>query len=109
MAEISIHTSLTGSDDIPPNTKYHRSLFQSTLPSREVTYSGRGQDLVRLFQSTLPSREVTTDKIPFIIGDLFQSTLPSREVTNNIFLIRIRFTISIHTSLTGSDRDAERV
>ena len=103
MAEISIHTSLTGSDDIPPNTKYHRSLFQSTLPSREVTYSGRGQDLVRLFQSTLPSREVTTDKIPFIIGDLFQSTLPSREVTRLPYPHVIFSNISIHTSLTGSD------
>ena len=56
---ISIHTSLTGSDDVTDWYGQTCVRFQSTLPSREVTFSGRGLPRTTGFQSTLPSREVT--------------------------------------------------
>ena len=77
---ISIHTSLTGSDNMTWET-FFGITFQSTLPSREVTMSFLLLPLNPQFQSTLPSREVTLGLASFS---------PNPE-------------ISIHTSLTGSD------
>ena len=101
--DISIHTSLTGSDPfcMPKKEKktyfnphfphgkwlelrfFHcRNLqFQSTLPSREVTYITNNKPTFTWFQSTLPSREVTQFRNGFRESAEFQSTLPSREVT----------------------------
>ena len=101
--------------------------FQSTLPSREVTFrvsvakagmasisihtSLTGSDSVyygqageqKIFQSTLPSREVTAVTAPAKHIKKFQSTLPSREVTKTVARYMAQRAISIHTSLTGSD------
>ena len=100
---ISIHTSLTGSDlfyhirIIPLWISIHTSLTGSDRePSGRIVAD-------RLFQSTLPSREVTKTTYDMLMALKFQSTLPSREVTTWLFQQLTQRSISIHTSLTGSD------
>ena len=77
--------------------------FQSTLPLREVTYPYQIHLLSLRFQSTLPLREVTRERKANAERIKFQSTLPLREVTKDIRRYSIQLVISIHTSPEGSD------
>ena len=82
---ISIHTPLAGSDSFSQAYSRGDVIFQSTLPLRGVTQSGK----------------------QVAITDVFQSTLPLRGVTSGHVELREHAFISIHTPLAGSDRRNE--
>ena len=100
---ISIHTSLAGGDSQRTMPRLIFSKFQSTPPSREVTWRSWPEPSRSRFQSTPPSREVTRQKKQISDEIKFQSTPPSREVTELETAINEADTISIHTSLAGGD------
>ena len=58
-----------------------QELFQSTLPARGATFTGRGWIMLLPFQSTLPARGATASIGMLPMQKLFQSTLPARGAT----------------------------
>ena len=69
-----------------------RFVFQSTLPAREATWSGRDSSPTWQFQSTLPAGEATISTLRQLhMTWIFQSTLPAGEATaaeRVVFLFR---------------------
>ena len=102
---ISIHAPRTGSDASRPEQEDTMKQFQSTLPARGATRTGRADsppaphfnprsphgerrtlrnlvNIVNSFQSTLPARGATPPAItPLRSATRFQSTLPARGAT----------------------------
>ena len=101
---ISIHAPRTGSDSHRVLHAAHRLVFQSTLPARGATSSGRPRwRTSRYFNPRSPHGERQMGLVPEQEDTIFQSTLPARGATSARNQRTPTGAISIHAPRTGSD------